>query len=104
MNLYRHTEFEVFGIFNKHKLKSNNELFDVEEHEYEPEYKDFTIEEAKMKYEKLEKKIKEGKHESMGYAQRKTAECEVFITKGTGYVTVNGKPLQDYFGDVFPRV
>ena len=40
----------------------------------------------------------------MGYAQRKTAECEVFITKGTGYVTVNGKPLQDYFGDVFPRV
>lgn len=39
-----------------------------------------------------------------GHAKRKTSESEVFLKVGTGKVTINGKLIQDYFGDTMYRV
>jgi small subunit ribosomal protein S9 len=37
-------------------------------------------------------------------ARRKKALAQVKVKKGTGVVTINGKPIQDYFGDTYYRV
>lgn len=33
-----------------------------------------------------------------GTGRRKTSTARVFLSKGTGNITVNGKPLDEYFG------
>lgn len=39
-----------------------------------------------------------------GTGRRKTSTARVFITKGTGKITVNGRDLDDYFGRQVARM
>lgn len=37
-------------------------------------------------------------NQNYGTGRRKTSTARVFLRKGTGSITVNGKPLDEYFG------
>lgn len=74
------------------------------EKDYEPHFRDFNIEEASKQYNKFDAQAKQGQQTAFATAKRKTARCEVFITKGTGLVTINGISIQDYYADVYCRV
>ena len=39
-----------------------------------------------------------------GTGRRKTSTARVFITKGSGEITINGRPLDDYFGRQVARM
>ena len=39
-----------------------------------------------------------------GTGRRKTSTARVFITKGTGAITINGRPLDEYFGREVARM
>lgn len=52
----------------------------------------------------MEVEVAEKGKTATGKARRKTAYAEAFIKDGTGVVTINGKPIQDYYGDTFFRV
>lgn len=39
-----------------------------------------------------------------GTGRRKTSTARVFITEGSGNITVNGRPLEDYFGREVARM
>ena len=46
----------------------------------------------------LEKWIFEMKEYSYGTGRRKTSAARVFVSKGTGQISVNAKSLEDFFG------
>ena len=39
-----------------------------------------------------------------GTGRRKTSTARVFITKGTGTITINGRPVDEYFGREVARM
>lgn len=39
-----------------------------------------------------------------GTGRRKTSTARVFLTKGKGVITVNGRPIEDYFGREVARM
>jgi small subunit ribosomal protein S9 len=39
----------------------------------------------------------------LGTGRRKTAVARIFLTEGTGQITINGRPLDDYFTEVKDR-
>jgi len=39
-----------------------------------------------------------------GTGRRKTSTARVFITKGTGKITINGRPVDEYFGREVARM
>jgi small subunit ribosomal protein S9 len=62
------------------------------------------LEEAKEKYKRM-RKVQTGRvMNQMGKARRKRAYAQVKVKPGTGVVTINGKNIQDYFGDTYYRV
>ena len=42
--------------------------------------------------------------QTLGTGRRKSSVARVRLVKGTGNVVVNGKPLEEYFGDGFMRL
>ncbi|MFT4609704.1 MAG: small subunit ribosomal protein S9, partial [Cellvibrionaceae bacterium] len=39
-----------------------------------------------------------------GTGRRKTSTARVFLTKGTGVITINGRPVDEYFGREVARM
>ncbi len=72
--------------------------------DFEPQFNEFSLEKAKKIYRKIEVQTFEKGTTANGRARRKTAYAEVQIKSGTGVVKVNGKNIQDYFGNTYYRV
>lgn len=102
MNLYRHADLDNFGVFNKYRRRIYKDYITDRTIDPEIEFKFFSLEEAKNTLSKI-KRPAEVPDRYYGYGKRKSTEAEVYITKGTGKVTINNEPLADYCGDVYHR-
>jgi hypothetical protein len=90
MNLYRHADLDSFGIFNKYRKRVYKDYITDRTINPEIEFKFFSLEEAKNTLTKVKKPSNEVPDRYYGYGKRKSSEAEVYITKGTGKVIING--------------
>lgn len=59
---------------------------------------DIALEDFNIESEKVVAPIKDAQGRSYGTGRRKNSVARVWIKLGTGKITVNGKPIQQYFG------
>lgn len=74
VNLYRHSELENLGIFNDYRAKLGRDILRVEEHDFEPQFNEFSLVEANEKLEKIKRGIQKVDQTAYGHAKRKTSE------------------------------
>lgn len=89
MNLYRHSDLDSFNVFNKYRKQIYKDFITDNIINPQNQFQFFSLEEAQQRLNKIKRKS-EVSDKYYGYGKRKSTEAQVYVTKGTGKVIING--------------